>query len=50
MLGEFNVVDKSIEEILIYLMVDNFMSTGVQASSTRAVQASSSTARGSRPS
>jgi hypothetical protein len=43
-------VEKSVEEILIDLMAERVMSTGVQASSTRGVQASPSTARGSRPS
>jgi hypothetical protein len=50
MSGDFNEVYKSFEEILIDLMTNNFMSTGVQASSMRGVQASLSTARGFGPS
>jgi hypothetical protein len=50
MSGDFSAVEKSIEEILIDLMDEKVMSTGVQASSTRGVQASPSTARGSGPS
>jgi hypothetical protein len=48
--GDFNVVEKYIEEILIDLMVEKVMSAGVQASSKRGVQASPSTACGSGPS
>jgi hypothetical protein len=50
MSGDFSVVEKSVKEILIDLMDEKIMSTGVQASSTRGVQASPLTARGSRPS
>jgi hypothetical protein len=45
---DFIEVEKSIEEILINLMMEKVMSRGFQASSMRGVQASSSTARGSR--
>jgi hypothetical protein len=45
MSGEHNAVEKSVEEILIDLMVEKVMSTRVQASSTRGLQASPSTAR-----
>jgi hypothetical protein len=50
MLDELNTVEKSLEEILIDLMTEKVMSIGIQASSTRGVQASPSTAHGSRPS
>jgi hypothetical protein len=40
MLGDFSVVDKSIEEILIDLMAEKVMSTGEKDSSKRGVQAS----------
>jgi hypothetical protein len=50
MSGDFNAVKKSIEDILIDLMAEKVMSTRVQASSMRGVQASSSTTRGSEPS
>jgi hypothetical protein len=50
MSDELNVMEKSVEEVLIDLMAKKVMSTGIQASSTRGVQASPSTARGSRPS
>jgi hypothetical protein len=50
MSGDFSAVEKSIEEILIDLMAEKVMSTGAQASSTRGVQASPSTARRSGPS
>jgi hypothetical protein len=43
-------VENSVEEVLIELMAEKVMSIGIQASSTRGVQASPSTARGSRPS
>jgi hypothetical protein len=46
----FSTVEKYVQEILIDLMNKRVMSIGVQASSTRGVQASPSTARGSRPS
>jgi hypothetical protein len=45
MLGEQNELEKSIEEVLKKFIVDRAMSEGVQASSTRGLQASSSTAR-----
>jgi hypothetical protein len=50
MLDELRVVEKSVEKFLIDIMVESMMSTGVQASSMRGVQASLLTARGSRPS
>jgi hypothetical protein len=50
MSGDFIEVDKSIEEILIDLMTEKVMSIGVKASSTRGLQVSLSTARGSGPS
>jgi hypothetical protein len=50
MSNELNVTDKIIEEVLIDLMVEKVMSIRVQASLTRGVQASLSTARRSRPS
>jgi hypothetical protein len=43
-------VEKLVEEVLIDMMAERVMSIGVQASSTRGVQASPSTARGSKPS
>jgi hypothetical protein len=50
MSNEISVAKKSIKEILIDLMAKKVMSTGIQASSTRGVKASSSTACGSGPS
>jgi hypothetical protein len=50
MLDDLSEVEKSIEDILIDLMIEKVMSTGVQASSTRGVQASPSTSHGSGPS
>jgi hypothetical protein len=50
MTDEINVVEKLVEEVLIYMMVKRVMSTGIQASSTQGVQASLSTTHGSRPS
>jgi hypothetical protein len=50
MSDELSVVEKCVEEFLIDLMVEKLMSTGIQASSMRGVQASPSTARGSGPS
>jgi hypothetical protein len=50
MSDELTVVEKFIEEFLIELMAKRVMSTAIQASSTQGVQASPSTARGSRPS
>jgi hypothetical protein len=47
---ELSTVEKSVEEILIDLMAEKVMSAGVQASSTRGLQASPSTARRSGPS
>jgi hypothetical protein len=44
MSGECSIVEKSMEEILIDLMDEKFMSTRIQASSTRGLQASPSTA------
>jgi hypothetical protein len=49
---ELSTVEESVKEVLIDLMTERVMSERVmsQASSTRGVQASPSTARGSRPS
>jgi hypothetical protein len=48
MLNEFSAVEKIVEEVLIDLMTERAMSmsTGIQMSSTRGLQASPSTARG----
>jgi hypothetical protein len=43
MSGDLSVVEKFIKEILIDLMAEKVLSVGVQASSTRGVQASPST-------
>jgi hypothetical protein len=50
MSDEINVVEKSVEKVLIDLMAKKVMSIGIQASSMRGVQASPSTTHGSRPS
>jgi hypothetical protein len=52
MSDEFSATEKVVEEVLIDLMTERvmLMSAGVQASSTRMVQASLSTARGAGPS
>jgi hypothetical protein len=50
MSDELNTVEESMKEVLIDLMAEKVMSIGAQASSTRGVQASTSTAHGSRPS
>ena len=52
MSDEFSAVEKVVEEVLIDLMTERVMSmsTGVQVSSARGMQASPSTAHGSRPS
>jgi hypothetical protein len=52
MSAEFSAAEKVVEEVLIDLMTERVMSmsTGVQASSMRMVQASPSTARGAGPS
>jgi hypothetical protein len=50
MSDELSAVEKSVEEVLIELMAEKVMSVGIQASSTRGVQASPSTTRGSGPS
>jgi hypothetical protein len=50
MSDKLNTMEKSVEEVSIDLMAERVMSTGVQASSTRGVQASSSIARGFGPS
>jgi hypothetical protein len=50
MLGDFSVVEKSVEEILIDLMDEKVMSAGAQASSMKGVQTSPSTGRRSGPS
>jgi hypothetical protein len=48
MSDEFSAAEKVVEEVLIDLMTERVMSmsAGIQASSTRMVQASPSTARG----
>jgi hypothetical protein len=52
MSDEFSAAEKIVEEVLIDLMTERVMSmsAGIQASSTRGVQASPSTAHGSGPS
>jgi hypothetical protein len=52
MSDEFSAAEKVVEEVLIDLMTERVMSmsAGVQASSTRTVQAFPSTTRGSGPS
>jgi hypothetical protein len=50
MSDELSTVENSMEEVLINLMAKKLMSTGIQASTTRGVRASSSTAHGSGPS
>jgi hypothetical protein len=40
MLDDITIVEKSVEEILIDMIVEKVMSIGVQASSMRGVQAS----------
>jgi hypothetical protein len=50
MSNEISAVEKSVEDILIDFMGEKVMSAGIQASSTRGVQESSSTTRGSGPS
>jgi hypothetical protein len=50
MSDELSAIEKCVEEVLIDLMAEKVMSAGIQASSTRGVQASPSTARGSGPS
>jgi hypothetical protein len=50
MSGNLNTVEKYIEEILIDLMNEKVISTGVKSSSMRGVQASPSTAHRSGPS
>jgi hypothetical protein len=52
MSDEFSATEKIVEEVLIDLMNERVMSmsVGIQASSTRGVQASSLTTRGSGPS
>jgi hypothetical protein len=50
MSGECNVVDKSMEDILIDLMAEKVMSVGVHASSTGGLQASPSIGCRSGPS
>jgi hypothetical protein len=50
MSDEISAIEKVIEDILIYLMAEKVMFVGIQASSTRGVQASLSTAHGSGPS
>jgi hypothetical protein len=47
---ELSAVEESVKEVLIDLMTERVMSEGIQASSMRGVQASPSTAHGSRPS
>jgi hypothetical protein len=50
MSNELHVVEKIIEEVLIDLMAEKVISASIQSSSTRGVQASSSTTRGFGPS
>ena len=50
MLNDITIVEKSVEEILIDIMVEKVMFIGVQASSMRGVKASPSTACGFGPS
>jgi hypothetical protein len=50
MSDELSAAEKIVEEVLIDLMVEKVMSSSIQASSTKGVQASLSTARGSGPS
>jgi hypothetical protein len=50
MSDELNAIKKSLEELLIDMMAESVMFTGVQDSLMRGVQASLSTAHGSRPS
>jgi hypothetical protein len=52
MSDEFSATEKVVEEVLIDLMIERvmLMSVGVQASSTRMVQASPLTAHGAGPS
>jgi hypothetical protein len=52
MSDEFSTAERVVEEVLIDIMTERVMSmsTGVQASSTRGLQASPSTAHGSGPS
>jgi hypothetical protein len=45
MSGDLSAVEKSVEEILIDLMAEKFMSVGIQASSMGGLQASPSTAQ-----
>jgi hypothetical protein len=45
-----SATEKAVKDILIDLMVEKVMSTGIQASSARGVQTSPLPARGSRPS
>jgi hypothetical protein len=50
MFKELSAVEESVKEILIDIMTEKVMLVGVQDSSMRGVQASSSTSRGFRPS
>jgi hypothetical protein len=50
MSDELGAIEKSVEEVLIDLMAEKFMSIGIRDSATRGVQASLSTVRGFRPS
>jgi hypothetical protein len=50
MFSELSAVAKSVEEILIDLMDEKFMSVGIQYSFTKGMQASPSTSLGSGPS
>jgi hypothetical protein len=50
MSDELSATEKIFEEVLIDLMTERVMSASIQVSSTRGVQASSSTARGAGPS
>jgi hypothetical protein len=50
MSDELSAIEKSVEEVLIYLMAEKVMSTEIQASSMRGVQVSLMTAREFGPS
>jgi hypothetical protein len=50
MSDELNIAEKIVEEVLIDLIAEKVTSASIQYSSTRGVQASPSTSRGSGPS
>jgi hypothetical protein len=45
MSNDLSIVDKSVEEIMVYLMAEKVMSARARALSTRGLQASPSTTR-----